>query len=78
MAVQHTREAAETGLAALLATWLGEDPEHWPLRRRRLIDPWQERPGLWSADTPECARTLGTTAATAHETDDPFGRRPPQ
>jgi hypothetical protein len=55
--VHLTREAAETALAALLATWLGEDPEPWPLRRRMVIAPWQEPPGLWSAATPEWART---------------------
>jgi hypothetical protein len=74
--LQHTREAAEQGLAELAATWLGEDPEHWPVLRLRLIDPWQERPGIWSEATPEWVRTLGSIAATAHETDGPFGRRP--
>ena len=44
--------------------------------RLTLIDPWQERPGLWSAETPEWVRTLGTIATTAHAKYDPFGRRP--
>jgi len=72
----HAREAAEQDLEELVATWLGEDPENWPVLRVTLIDPWQERPGIWSEDTPEWVRALGAIAATAHETTGPFGRRP--
>jgi hypothetical protein len=75
--VQASRDAATKDLRDLLATWFGEDPEHWPVLRLSLIDPWQETPGSWSADTPEWVRTLGTTATIAHEHDDPVGRRPP-
>ena len=64
--MNHTREAAEQGLAELVGTWLGEDPENWPVFRLTLIDPWQERPGIWSENAPEWVRTLGTIAATAH------------
>lgn len=39
-----------------------------------LIDPWQERPGIWSEETPEWIRTLGTIATAAHDKSDPFGR----
>jgi hypothetical protein len=74
--VTHTREAAEQGLEELVATWLGEDPEHWPVLRPSLIDPWKELAGIWSADTPEWIRTLGAIATTAHAKYDPFGRRP--
>ena len=72
----HAREAAEQDLGELVATWLGEDPENWSVLRLTLIDPWQERPGIWSEDTPEWVRALGAIAATAHETTGPFGRRP--
>ena len=72
----HTREAAQQSLAALVATWLGEDPENWPVLRLTLIDPWQERPGIWSEETPEWVRTHGAIAATAHATGDSCGRRP--
>jgi hypothetical protein len=72
----HTREAAEQGLEELVATWLGEDRENWPVFCLTLIDPWQERPGIWSEATPEWVRTLGAIAETAHEKYDPFGRRP--
>jgi hypothetical protein len=41
-----------------------------------FINPWQERPGIWSEQTPEWVRTLGTIATKAHEKYDPFGRRP--
>jgi hypothetical protein len=74
--MNHTRQAAEQGLTELVATWLGEDPENWPVFRLTFIDPWQERPGIWSEETPEWVRTLGAIAATARETDDAFGRRP--
>ena len=72
----HTREAAEQGLEELVATWLGEDRENWPVFCLTLVDPWQERAGIWSEATPEWVRTLGAIAATAHEKYDPYGRRP--
>ena len=52
--VQHTREASERNLEELVATWLGEDPENWPVLRLSLIDPWQDLASVWSADTPGC------------------------
>jgi hypothetical protein len=72
----HTREAAERSLQDLVVGWLEEDPENWPVFRLTLIDHWQERPGIWSEETPEWVRTLGAIAATAHETILPFRRRP--
>ena len=74
--VQETRPASERNLEDLVATWLGEDRENWPVFCLTLVDPWQERPGIWSAETPEWVRTLGTIATTAHVKYDPFGRRP--
>ena len=71
--VNQTRAVAEQSLTALVASWLEEDPENWPVLRLSLIDPWQERPGVWSEETPEWTRILGTIA---HETVDPFGCRP--
>jgi hypothetical protein len=47
-----------------------------PVLRLTLIDPWNELAGIWSENTPEWVRTLGTIATTAHVKDDPFGRRP--
>src|SRR5918994_7012744 len=70
--MNHTREAAEQGLEELVATWLGEDRENWPVFQLTLVDPWQERPGIWSEETPEWIRTLGTVATTAHVKYDPF------
>ena len=72
----HGREAAEQSLTALMGSWLAEDPENWPILRLSLIDPWQERPGVWSEETPEWVRILGAIAGTAHDKYDPFGRRP--
>ena len=55
-----------------MTTSLEEDPENWPVSCLPLIEPWQERPGVWSEETPEWIRILG---ASAHETANPFGRR---
>jgi hypothetical protein len=74
--VNDMREASDQGLEELVATWLGEDPENWPVLRMTVIEAWQELAGIWSADTPEWLRTLDAIAATAHAKDDPFGRRP--
>jgi hypothetical protein len=64
-------------LEELVATWLGEDPEHWPVQRLTVIDPWKDLADLWSADTPQWLCTLATIATTAHVKDAPFGRRAP-
>jgi hypothetical protein len=69
---------AAQGLEELVANWLGEDPENWPVLRMTVIDPWKELAGVWSENTPEGVRILGTIATTAHVMDDPFGRRPPE
>jgi hypothetical protein len=74
--VQEIREAAEQSLEELVAAWLGEDPENWPVFRLTLIDPWKELAGIWHENTPEWVRILGTIATTAHVKYDPFGCRP--
>jgi len=76
--IHETRHVSEQELEELVASWLAEDPEHWPVLRLMLLDPWQERPGNWADDTPDWVRTFGAIAASAHEKYDPFGRRPPQ
>jgi hypothetical protein len=47
-----------------------------PVLRLTVIDPWKALAGIWSENTPEWVRILGTIAATAHGKYDPFGRRP--
>jgi hypothetical protein len=74
--VTQTRQVAEQSLEELVATWLGEDPENWPVLRLTLINPWKELAGVWSEETPAWVWTLGRIATTAHEKYDPFGRRP--
>jgi hypothetical protein len=74
--VQETRRASERDLEELIAIWLGEDRENWPVFCLTLVDPWQERPGIWSEKSPGWVRTLGAIATIAHEKYDPFGRRP--
>jgi hypothetical protein len=44
--VQLHREEAERGPAELLAAWMTEDRENWPVLRLPLVVPWQERPGI--------------------------------
>ena len=73
--VKTHRTEAVHALEELLAAWLGEDRENGPDLRLTLIDPWRERPGIWSEDTPEWVRTFATIAARAHTKYDPFGRR---
>ena len=74
--VQSFRDESANALEELLATWLGEDRENWPVFCLTVVDPWQERPGIWSEETPDWIRTLATIATTAQEKYDPFGRRP--
>ena len=69
----HAREAAERTLLALLSSWLGEDPENRPVLRLSQIDPWQERPGVWSEETPVWVRILGAVATAAHDKNNPSG-----
>jgi len=76
--IHETRQASEEELEELVAIWLGEDPENWPVLRLMLLDPWQERPGSWADDTPDWVRTLGAIAASAHEKYDPFDRHSPE
>ena len=74
--IRRNRDAAQLNLEELLAAWLTEDREHWSVVRLSLIDPWQERTGIRLANTPAWLRTLGTMAATAHETIASIGSRP--
>jgi hypothetical protein len=74
--VQHTRQAREESLEELAASWLGEDPENWPVLRLTVIDPWKELAGVWSVEIPEWVRTLGTIATTARVKYGPCGGRP--
>jgi hypothetical protein len=60
-----------------LASWLGEDPENWPVLRLTLITPWQESSGSSSADTPEGIRTLTSVVNTAHAKCGLFGGQSP-
>jgi hypothetical protein len=71
------REEVEKGVEELLAAWMSEDRENWPVLRLTLIDPWQERPGIWSEHTPEWIRILATCATTAQEKFGPVEPRPP-
>jgi hypothetical protein len=73
--VEAEFEEADRELEARVTEWLAEDPEHWPIFRLIVLDPWQERPGRWREDVPGWVRTLGTNTALAHFQQDPLGRQ---
>ena len=68
-------EAADQALEVRVTEWLAQDPEHWPIFRLVVLDPWQEQPGRWHKDTPGWVRSLGTNTAAAHFQQDPYGRQ---
>ncbi len=73
--VNNNYEEADQALEARVTEWLAQDPEHWPIFRLVVLDPWQEQPGQWREDTPGWVRTLGTNTALAHFQQDPYGRQ---
>ena len=62
------------GLEALMASWLGASPDHWPMLCLLLFDPWHEIPGHWHEDTPDWIRTLDPVVTRARANNGPFGR----
>ena len=73
--VQERYEEEDRRLEERLIGWLAEDPEHWPIFRLVVLDPWQTEPGRWRAEVPSWVRSLGTDAVLAHFQHDPFGRQ---
>src|SRR5205085_585745 len=45
--VEERYEEEDRELEGRLIAWLAEDPEHWPIFRMVVLDPWQGRPGVW-------------------------------
>ena len=75
--VKTHRSEVVQALEDLVATWLSEDPQNGQLLQRTLLAPWQERPGIWSEDTPEGIRTFATIAERAHAKHGPVDRPAP-
>ena len=73
--VRAAYEEADRALEERRVAWLGEDPEHWPIFRLAVLDPWQVEPGGWRAGAPRWVRVLATDAVLAHFQHDPYGRR---
>ena len=73
--VQSAYEDADRALEERVATWLAEDPEHWPIFRLVVLEPWQPEPGQWREEVPRWVRTLGANTTIAHFQQDPFGRQ---
>jgi hypothetical protein len=70
-------EDADRALEERVIKWLAQDPEHWPIFRLVVLDPWQHQPGHWQDDVPGWARSLGTNTILAHFHQDPHGRGEP-
>ena len=73
--VQSTYEEADRTLEERVAVWLAEDPEHWPIFRLVVLDPWQRDPGQSHEGVPRWVRTLGANTTIAHFQQDPFERQ---
>jgi hypothetical protein len=53
LSVVHANfEEADQALEAHVAEWLAQDPEHWPIFRLVVLDPWQEQLRRWHEDAP--------------------------
>ncbi len=52
-AAQGSCDEGEQVLEERLVAYPGDGRENWPVLRLTLLDPWQERPGIWSEQTPE-------------------------
>jgi hypothetical protein len=68
-------EEADSSLEERVTEWLAQDPEHWPIFRLAVLDPWQVRPGQWRDDVPGWVLSLGSNTILAHFQQDPFGRQ---
>ena len=73
--VQAAYEDADRALEERAIAWLAADPEHWPIFRLVLLDPWKEAPGQWRAGAPRWVRVLAADTVLAHFQQDPYGRR---
>ena len=73
--VEERFEEDDRALEAELIAWLAEDPEHWPIFRLVLLDPWQHEPGRWREGVPRWVRVLSADTVLAHFQQDPYGRR---
>jgi hypothetical protein len=76
LSVVHANyEEADQELEARVTKWPARDPEHWPIFRLVVLDPWQEQPEQWREDAPGWVRSLGTNTALAHFQQGPYGRQ---
>jgi hypothetical protein len=72
--ISTTFEEMDQELEGRVREWLSRDPEHWPIIRLVILDPWRTKSG-WRTDTPDWVRALSTNTAAAHFQQDPFGRK---
>ena len=73
--VQAAHEEADRALEGRAIAWLAQDPEHWPIFRLVILDPWQQEPGRWREEAPRWVQVLAADAVLAHFQQDPYGRR---
>lgn len=70
-------EALDRYLEGEVMQWLAQDPEHWPIFRLTLLDPWRKKSGKWRKGRPGWVMMLATNTVFAHNQQDPFGRQQP-
>ena len=71
--VQAAYEDADSALEERAIAWLAQDPEHWPIFRLVLLEPWQHGPGRWREGVPRWVRVLAADTVLAHFQQDPYG-----
>ncbi len=74
LSVVHANyEEADQELEARVTEWLAQDPEHWPIFRLVVLDPWQEQPGQWREDVPGGSEASGPTPRSRTSSKIPMG-----
>ncbi len=72
--VRERYEAADQDLEDRILAWLAEDPEHWPVFRLVVLDPWRTQDGGWRPDVPRWVLVLGTDTIAAFIRNPPYGQ----
>ncbi|MDP9439037.1 MAG: hypothetical protein M3P49_09860 [Actinomycetota bacterium] len=75
--VRERYEEVDRELEDRIHAWLAEDPEHWPVFRLVVLDPWRNQDGGWRADVPHWVLVLGTDTIAAHIRNPPYGQDQP-
>lgn len=71
--VKERHEEADRALEDRILAWLAEDPEHWPVFRLVILDPWRTPDGGWRPGVPRWVLVLGTDTIAAYLRNHPYG-----